>query len=343
MKLAYTHIRRRLAAASTVAAIATALVAAPAPSLAAGTFPDRPITLITPYPAGGSLDAVGRPLAQMFEKASGQTMIIENVGGAGGLIGANKVAKAPADGNTLLLASNGQVTIAPLVYKDMSYNPQTDLVPIVHLVDQTAVLYASAKSPYKTFADVAKAVKEGQGQGQGSGSLQFASTGTGSISHLALELLAQKMDTHFTHVPYRGAAPALQDLAGGQVPLMFTFVGSAKPLTQSGMVRPLAVAAKQRLSSLPDVPTFAELGYPDVQASVWIGLMAPKGTPADRVQKLASLVDGVMANGDFKKLMADNNMEIKGGSVASFQAMMAADAHRWADLAKTVNLASSSK
>jgi len=339
MKLAYTHLRRRLATVSTAAAAAItvigALMAAPAPSLAAGTFPDRPITMITPYPAGGSLDAVGRPLAQMFEKASGQSMIIENVGGAGGLIGANKVAKAPADGNTLLLASNGQVTIAPLVYKDMTYNPQTDLVPIVHLVDQTAVLYASAKSPYKTFADVVKAVKEGHE------SLQFASTGTGSISHLALELLAQKMDTHFTHVPYRGAAPALQDLAGGQVPLMFTFVGSAKPLTQSGMVRPLAVAAKQRLASLPDVPTFAELGYPDVQASVWIGLMAPKGTPADRVQKLASLVDGVLANADFKKLMADNNMEIKGGTVASFQAMMAADAQRWAALAKTVNLASS--
>ncbi|ALM81677.1 tripartite tricarboxylate transporter substrate binding protein [Bordetella sp. N] len=330
MKLAHTHLRRRLLATATIAATVWALAA---PAQAAGTFPDRPITVVTPYPAGGSLDTVGRPLAQGFEKAAGQSMIIENVGGAGGLIGANKVVKAPADGNTLLLASNGQVTLAPLVYKDMSYNPETDLVPIVHLVDQTAVLYASAKSPYKTFADVVAAAK-------GQETLQFASTGTGSISHLALELLAQKMGTRFTHVPYRGAAPALQDLAGGQVPLMFTFVGSAKPLTQSGMVRPLAVAAKARLASLPDVPTFAELGYPDVQASVWIGLMAPKGTPADRVQKLATLVDSVLANPDFKKLMIDNNMEIKGGSVATFKAMMADDQRRWADLAKTVNLAS---
>ncbi|MFC4275715.1 Bug family tripartite tricarboxylate transporter substrate binding protein [Achromobacter aloeverae] len=337
MKLASTHIRPRpgaIAAIVGIVAIAGALLSAPMPSRAAATFPDRPITLITPYPPGGSLDAVGRPLAQMFEKATGQSMIIENVGGAGGLIGANKVAKAAADGNTLLLASNGQVTIAPLVYKDMSYDPQTDLVPIVHLVDQTAVLYAGAKSPYKTFADVAAAARNGQEP------LQFASTGTGSISHLALELLAQKMGVRFTHVPYRGAAPALQDLAGGQVPLLFTFVGSAKPLTQSGMVRPLAVAATQRLASLPDVPTFAELGYPDVQASVWIGLMAPKGTPADRIGKLSTIVAGILANPDFKKIMADNNMETKGGSVAAFQAMMAADARRWTDLARTVDLAS---
>ncbi|WP_454689288.1 tripartite tricarboxylate transporter substrate binding protein [Achromobacter aloeverae] len=340
MKLAYTFIRRRLSRAAAIAAVpiamaavAAALGAAAAPAVAAGDFPDRPITVIVPYPAGGSLDTVGRPLAQLFEKATGQSMILENVGGAGGLIGANKVVKAPAEGNTLLLASNGQVTIAPLIYKDMSYDPKTDLVPIVHLVDQTAVLYASAKSPYKTFADVARAARNGHE------ALQFASSGTGSISHLALELLAQKMGAHFTHVPYRGAAPALQDLAGGQVPLLFTFVGSAKPLTQSGMVRPLAVAAKQRLASLPDVPTFAELGYPDVQASVWIGLMAPKGTPADRVRKLASIVDGVLANAEFRKLMADNNMEIKGGSAAAFEAMMADDGQRWANLAKSVNLA----
>ncbi|MCD0501877.1 Bug family tripartite tricarboxylate transporter substrate binding protein [Bordetella petrii] len=290
--------------------------------------------MIVPYPAGGSLDTIGRPLSQQFEQSTGQALILENVGGAGGLIGAGRVVKSPADGNTLLLASNGQVTIAPLVYKDMAYDPKTDLVPIVHLVDQTAVLYASSQSPYKTFGDVVQAVKAGKG------ALQFASSGTGSISHLALELLAQQMQTQFSHVPYRGAAPALQDLAGGQVPLLFTFVGSAKPMVASGRVRPLAVAAQSRLPSLPDVPTFAELGYPEMQASVWIGLMAPKDTPPDRIGRLAEIVDRILAEPGFQKLMADNNMEIKGGSVQAFRNMMDQDGKRWADLARKASLAS---
>lgn len=323
MKLALPCLGRRLAAA---------LLSLPMLACAA-SYPDRPVTVVVPYPAGGSLDTVGRPIAQMFEKATGQPMILENAGGAGGLIGAGKVVKSAPDGYTLLLASNGQVTIAPLMYKDMPYDPARDLLPVAHLVDQTAVLYASAKSPYKTFADVAAAAKSGQE------SIQFASSGNGSISHLALELLAQKMATKFNHVPYRGAAPALQDLAGGQVPLLFTFVGSAKALTAAGLVRPLAVASPRRLAALPDVPTFAELGYPGVEASVWIGLMAPKGTPRDRIDRLSDVVGGLLRQADFQKLMADNNMEVRGGSIQAFQDMMRADAARWDALAKSVNLA----
>ncbi|MEI2418491.1 tripartite tricarboxylate transporter substrate binding protein [Orrella sp. JC864] len=323
MKRALLHTRRRLAA--------VVLAALPGVTLAA-SYPDRPVTLVVPYPAGGSLDTVGRPLAQRFEATTGQAMILENVGGAGGLIGAARVAKSAPDGHTLLLASNGQVTIAPLVYKDMSYDPQRDLVPVVHLVDQTAVLYASAKSGYRQFADVVEAAK-----GQ---SLQIASSGNGSISHLAMELMAQQLGASVTHVPYRGAAPALQDLAGGQVPLLFTFVGSAKGLTESGMVRPLAVASPQRLAALPDVPTFAELGYPNLQASVWIGLMAPAGTPQERIERLSRIVGDMLDEPSFQQAMAANSMESKGGSVQDFQAMMADDAARWAELAKIVNLSS---
>lgn len=326
MELAFTLSRRSII-------IASLLIALPTLSYAE-TQTNRAVTMVVPYPAGGSLDTVGRPLTQAFQKATGQSLILENVGGAGGLIAATKVVQSKPDGHTLLLASNGQVTIAPLVYKDMAYDPQTDLLPVTHLVDQTAVLYASAKSPYNTFDDVVKAVKSSPG------TLQIASSGNGSISHLAQELLAQKMQAKFTHVPYRGAAPALQDLAGGQVPLLFTFVGSAKGMTTSGMVRPLAVAAKERLAALPDVPTFAELGYPDVQASVWIGLMAPKGTPKKQVDMLANVFNELVQQPDFRVLMESNNMEVKGGSIAKFQDMMQADAQRWAQVAKEVNLAS---
>jgi tripartite-type tricarboxylate transporter receptor subunit TctC len=313
--------------------LASFLVALPGWAYANPSDSSRPITMVVPYPAGGSLDTIGRPLTQSFQKATNQPLILENVGGAAGLIAAAKVVQSKADGHTLLMASNGQVTIAPYIYKEMSYNPATDLLPVIHLVDQTAVLYASTESPYKTFRDLETAVKSDQAN------IQFASTGHGGISHLAQELLAQKMGAKFTHVPYRGAAPALQDLAGGQVPLLFTFVGSAKGLTASGKVRPLAVAGKTRLSSLPDVPTFAELGYPDVEVSTWIGLMAPKGTPADKITKLGTVFNQLLNEPDFRALMDSNNIEIKGGSVEQFQAMMQADAQRWAALAKEVNLA----
>ena len=195
MKLAFERTRRCV--------VASALMCLALPVVSqAQDFPARPITMVVPFPAGGSLDTVGWPLSRMFEQATGQPLILENVGGAGGLIGAAKVVKSPADGHSLLLASNGQVTIAPLVYKDMAYDPQSDLVPIVHLVDQTAVLYASAKSPYQSFADVEKTAKASGDP------VSFASTGNGSISHLALELLGQQMGATFAHVPYRGAAPA---------------------------------------------------------------------------------------------------------------------------------------
>jgi tripartite-type tricarboxylate transporter receptor subunit TctC len=300
---------------------------------AQGEYPTMPIHVIVPYPAGGSLDTVIRPLSEQFEKATGQNMVMENIGGAGGLVAAGRVVKSKPDGYTLLLASNGQVSLAPLLYPTMSYDPQKDLAPIILLVDQPAVLYASAKSIYKSLADVlaaARADKNG---------LNFASSGTGSVSHLAMELLAQSAGVRFNHVPYKGAVPALQDLAGGQVPLLFTFVGSAKPLTDSGLVRPLAVASDKRLAALPDVPTFNELGMPGMLASVWIGLMGPRDMPAAAVRRVAEVSDAIIQQADFQQKMAANSTEVKGGTAAAFKAVIDADTFKWNKLAKSVKLA----
>ncbi|VTU45574.1 Bug family tripartite tricarboxylate transporter substrate binding protein [Variovorax sp. PBL-E5] len=305
----------------------------PLAALAQGVnYPSAPVRVIVPYPPGGSLDAVIRPFAEKFQQATGQTLIVENLGGAGGLIAGAKVAQSKPDGYTLFLASNGQVSLAPLLYTSMSYDPERDLVPIIHLTDQVAVLYANAQTPYKTVADVIAAAKAAPG------TVAFASTGAGGISHLAIELLGQATGAKFNHVPYKGAAPALQDLAGGQVPLLFTFVGSAKGLTASGHVRPIAVAADKRLPSLPDVPTFAEAGVPGIQVSSWMGLMGPRDMPASAVRRMAEVADDILKQPDFQKQMADISMEIRGGSPASFRAAIQADTVKWSKLAKTVNL-----
>ena len=295
-------------------------------------YPNAPVRVVVPYPAGGSLDAVIRPIGEKFQQATGQTMVIENVGGAGGLIAGAKVAQSKPDGYTLLLASNGQVSLAPLLYTSMSYDPEKDLVPIIHLTDQVAVLYANANAPYRTVADVVAAAKAAPG------TVAFASTGAGGVSHLAIELLAQATGARFNHVPYKGAAPALQDVAGGQVPLLFTFVGSAKGLTEAGRVRPLAVASDKRLPSLPDVPTFAEAGVPGIIVSSWMGLMGPRDMPPAAIQRIADVIGAIMNQPDFQKKMADISMEIRGGTSANFRSAIQADTVKWSNLAKTVNL-----
>lgn len=295
-------------------------------------YPSAPVHVIVPYPGGGSLDAVIRPIGDRFQQATGQPMVIENLGGAGGMIAAAKVAQAQPDGYTLLLASNGQVSLAPLLYSTMSYDPERDLVPILHLTDQVAVLYANAKSPYRTVADVITAAKAAPG------TVAFASTGPGSVSHLSIELLGQVTGAKFSHVPYKGAAPALQDVAGGQVPLLFTFVGSAKALTEAGRVRPIAVASEKRLPSLPDVPTFAEAGVPGIVVSSWMGLMGPRDMPHADVQRIADVVGAILRQPDFQNTMANISMEIRGGTPATFKTVIQADSAKWSALAKTVNL-----
>ncbi|CAM3860104.1 Bug family tripartite tricarboxylate transporter substrate binding protein [Bordetella tumulicola] len=315
-----------------IAVLAVCSVALPGGVSAQATFPDKPVRVIVPYPAGASLDAVIRPIADAYMKMTGQPMIIENVGGAGGQIGVSQILQAKPDGYTVIMATNAQVSIAPFVYTNLRYDPVQDLVPIVHLIDSTAVLYASAKSPYKTFADV---LADPQAK---AGTVTFASAGKGTVTHLALELLSRESKIKFNHIPYRGAAPALQDLAGGQVSLLFTFVGSAQSLTASGMVQPLAVASKRRLPGLPNVPTFAELGYPAMQAFTWMGLMAPKGTPESSVLAFNKQIQDILAQPEIKARMDALSTEIRGGAPTAFKAMIAADTERWKKLSTTVNI-----
>ena len=261
------------------------------PTLArADDFPTRPISLIVPFAAGGSMDVLARLSAQQATGTLGQPVVIDNRGGAAGLIGAASVARAEPDGYTLLMASAAQVTIPPFVNRTLAFDPPKDLAPVAHLADTPMALIVSAKSP---FASIAEFVTEARGR---RGGLNYASTGVGTISHLVMETLKLAADIDVVHVPYRGAAPALNDLQANQVQAMFTSTASVVPLIAAGKVKPLAVTTPARSPLLADVPTMAEAGWPTAEVVVWAGIMAPAGVPRTIVRRLErAFVDAALA------------------------------------------------
>lgn len=319
-------MRAKLVIPFLVAAVFGPVAAQPA------AYPAKPIRVMIPFSAGGALDAVGRPLGEAFQRSVGQPWVIENLGGAGGTIATSQIAKAPPDGYQLLLGSNAQISAAPFTYPQLAYDPEKDLIPIVHLVDSTAVLYTGTNSPFRTVADVVSQAKAAPA------SVDFAHTGNGSVSHLGLELFAKAASVKFTPVPYKGAGVAMPDLASGQIPLLFTFVSSARPLVDAGRIRPLAVASEKRLDAMPNVPTFAELGYPGVVAKLWIGLMAPRGTPTQVTEKLAMSVNELLRTPELRARLEPQGLVVRGGTTEDFQKMIAEDTVRWRELSRLVDL-----
>jgi len=264
--------RRRVAAALGASLLPVGAVA--------DDFPARPITLVVPFAAGGSIDVLARLMADQAGRSLGQNIVIDNRGGAAGLIGAASVARAEPDGYTLLMASAAQVTIPPWINRVLTFDPPHDLAPVAHLVDTPMVLVVSAKLAIRTVEDFVAAARAHRG------GLNYASTGVGTISNLVMEALKLAADIDILHVPYRGAAPALNDLWAGLVQGMFTSTASAAPMIASGKLRPLAVTTPVRAVLLPDVPTMGEAGWPTAEVVVWAGIMAPAGVPRIIVRKL---------------------------------------------------------
>jgi tripartite-type tricarboxylate transporter receptor subunit TctC len=246
----------------------------------ADDFPAKPITLVVPFAAGGSIDVLARLAAQQAGSSLGQPILIDNRGGAAGLIGAASVAKAAPDGYTLLMASAAQVTIPPWINRSLTFDPPKDLVPVAHLADTPMVLIVAASSKMQNVDDFVAEARAHRG------GLNYASTGVGTISNLVMETLKLAADIDIVHVPYRGAAPALNDLQAGQIQGMFTSTASAAPMVASGKLRPLAVTTTARSPLLPDVPTIAEAGWPAAEVVVWAGVMAPAGTPRTIIRQL---------------------------------------------------------
>ena len=313
--------------------LAIILVAAGACALAADSaFPNRPIRMLIPYPAGGGLDLPGRAVAQKFTDSTGQQMVIDNRGGAGGLIAGEIVAKSTPDGYTLFLASNGQISIAPALYAKLPYHPLDDFVPITHFVDTPMVLFVNSQYPVQSVADLIAAAKAKPG------TIGCALSGVGGVSHLTLELFKLRANVNLLPVPYRGAAIGLADVAGGTVPAIFSTLAAAKPLLDGARVRALAVASSKRTGGLPNLPTFGELGYAGMDAPLWIGMMAPKGTPPNVISKLHAEFVKALAAPDVKERLASQSADIIAAGSREFGAMIKRDTERWREVVKTANI-----
>jgi tripartite-type tricarboxylate transporter receptor subunit TctC len=246
----------------------------------ADDFPTHPLTLVVPFAAGGSIDVLARLVADQAGRTLGQNIVIDNRAGAAGLIGAAAVARAEPDGYTLLMASAAQVTIPPWINRALTFDPPRDLAPVAHLVDTPIVLIVAASSPIETVNDFVTFARGHRG------GLNYASTGIGTISHLVMESLKLAADIDIVHVPYRGAAPAINDLEAGRVQSMFTSTATAAPMIAAGKLRPLAVTTSARSALFPDVPTMAEAGWPTAEVAVWAGIMSPRGLPPTTLRAL---------------------------------------------------------
>lgn len=257
-----------------VVAGAALLFAAP---VSAQKFPDRQVTLVAPFPPGGTTDVLARSIAQELSKAIGQQVIVDNRPGASGMIGAGSVAKSAPDGYTLLLSTPGPVSVNKHLYSKMTYNPDTDLIPITQIGTVPQLLVVHPSVPAKSVKELIALAKAEPGK------LNYGSVGNGSTLHIAGEMFNVGAGTELMHVPYKGSAPALTDLLGGQIQLMFDVIISALPHAKEGKLRALAVTGSKRSASAPDIPTIAESGVPGYDIVTWYGVMAPAGTPKDIV------------------------------------------------------------
>ena len=289
----------------------------------ADDFPQKSVTLVVPFAPGGSIDTLARLAARYAGTTLGQTIVVDNRGGAAGLIGAASVARSEPDGYTLLMASAAQVTIPPWINRSLNFDPPRDLAPIAHLADTPMVLIVAANSKMQSVGDFITEARAHRG------GFNYASTGVGSISHLVMETLKLAADIDVVHVPYRGAAPALNDLQAGQVQAMFTSTASASPLVMSGKLRPLAVTTPMRSALLPDVPTMAEAGWPEAEVVVWAGVMAPANVPRAVMRRLErAFVEAVLIP-DVRDRLAALGADPVGRGAQAFGEVLEKDLALW--------------
>ena len=310
----------------TLAAAALASVALAMPASAA--FPERPIKFIVGFPAGGPLDTHGRLLADKLQAALGQPIIIDYKAGAGGTVGADFVAKSPADGYTLMLANTGVMVINPAIYPKLNYSTLKDFVPIARTAQQPLALIVNTNLPVTSVQELVAMAKKAPGK------LNYGSAGNGGSSHLVPEMFKQATGTFIVHIPYRGSAPALTDLLAGQVQMMAESIPLASQYVKQGKLRALAITGRDRNAALPGVPTFAELGIKGMEVVGFYGVMAPAGTPKEVVAKLSEAFKQVLDNPDLRKSMTAQGADPAYLSSEQFGAYLAAEMPMWAKAVK---------
>ena len=318
-------IRRRELLLGTAAA---ALGSATSASWAQPAWPSKSVNLVVPFPAGGGTDAFARPLAAQFARSTGKTLVIDNKGGAGGTLGATFASRLPADGYNLFMGGVHH-TIAPSMLPRLEYDLERDFIPLFLLAKVPQVVVVNPnniKSP-----DFTRFLEEVRSK---PGKFNYGSAGPGTSHHLAGELFKLQTNTFITHIPYTGAGPALRDLVGGQVDMMFDGLGSSAAHIQNGRIKALMVSGSKRNPALPDVPCAAEVGLPDYTVSTWYGLWTPKGTPADMQARIIEEVRKLGDHEELKTIWAKNGAEYGGMSQQEFASMISAEIKRWAAVVK---------
>lgn len=303
-------------------ALAAPLLALQAGPAGAQAFPSKPVRWIVPYPAGGGSDFLARTIGQTMAAQTGQQVLIDNKPGGNTAIGASETARSPADGYTVLSADNGTMVFNPALYKSLTYNVK-DLAPVTLMGRFPMILVvnpASGINSLKDFIEKAKAAP---------GGFNYGSAGAGSPHHLAMELLKVEAKLPLSHVPYKGAAPALQDLAGGQVPAMMVDLAAGNAFIKGGKVKPIAVANPTRLPQLPEVPTFAELGYKGVEAAALVGMVAPAATPPATIEALNKAVVSAIKDPAVQKKLVEFGVEPVGSTPAAYADLLRRETTRW--------------
>jgi tripartite-type tricarboxylate transporter receptor subunit TctC len=297
-------------------------------ALAQEAWPSKPIRIVVPFAAGGTSDVLARLIGEKLQASLKQTVLVENKAGAGGVIGADAVAKSPADGYTLLLGTISSHAINPALQAKMPYNATTDFAHVILLGSVSNVLLVGASQPYKTVPELIAAAKKSPG------SLSFASAGQGSSQHMSGEMFKLLTGTDITHVPYKGSAPAIQDVVGGQVPMSFETVTVAVPHIQSGKVRALAVTSAQRSAALPNVPSLQEAGVPGFDVASWQAFYAPAATPPAIVNKLNAEIAKILVMPDVKARLDGLGLVYSANTPEQFTAFGKAEIAKWTKVGK---------
>ncbi len=320
--------RRLLVCCAALLTCATPGWAAPA----ADAWPSQPLKIMVGFAAGGANDIVARILAKELQQRLGQSVVVENRGGAGGLIASEVVAKAPKNGYTLLLGSIGSNTVAPVLAKKLSFDPRKDLEPITLVAESGNALLVNAALPYKTVQEMIEAARKAPG------SINYASSGNGSTLHLAGALFAQQAGVNLVHVPYRGNGPAITDVSGGQVQAIFPGIPPAITSAKTGQTRILAVTTKQRVKNLPNVPTVAEAGLPGYAFTSWYGLFTTGGTDPAIVERLAQEVRKIMERPEVQAQFEAQGLDPETSDPKSFKQQIDRELTRWSRDVKTMGI-----
>lgn len=307
----------------------TLLVAATVGGTAAAqSWPAKPIRLVVPFPAGGGTDIIAREVTQKITEASKWAFIVDNKPGSGGNIGVDNVAKSPADGYSLVLGQTSNLAINPTLYGKLPYDPVKDLTPISLVASAPLALVVSASSPYKTLAEVVADAKAKPG------TINFATSGNGTVAHLATELFQREAGVKLVHIPYKGASQGINDVIGGQVQIYVSSIPTLIGHIKSGKMRALAVTSGKRVDDLPQVPTIAESGYKGFEAVTWFGVLGPANLPKEITTRLNAEINKALQNADLKKKLSDQGADVSGSTPEDLGKLVRDDMARWGKVVK---------